>query len=169
MNSYFFKMTNDEKNSILDQHKTIYDGFATQYSQPKEQPLYVQDFANDKGGLTVNNKGDIKNYTNININEVYADSGFVPEETFEYVSLGEIQDKIGDGPEDLNYGTFEDDETELLVSPDGEFELFIDDEDIDPEFNDVSNLEIDNEYDNVENLQEQINKSLDMFRRFKKY
>ena len=57
MNSYFFKMTNEEKNNILDQHKEVYDGYVTQYAQSNEQPLYTQDFANDKQGLTVNNKG----------------------------------------------------------------------------------------------------------------
>ena len=60
MAQYFFKMTNEEKNNILNQHKTIYDGFATQYAQNNQQPLYVQDFANDKGGITVSNKGDVK-------------------------------------------------------------------------------------------------------------
>ena len=65
MNSYFFKMTNEERSNILDQHKTVYDGFATQYGQPKEQPLYVQDFANDKGGITVSNKGNVKGYNAI--------------------------------------------------------------------------------------------------------
>jgi hypothetical protein len=31
--------------------------------------LYVQDFANDKEGFVVNNKGDVKKYTNMGINE----------------------------------------------------------------------------------------------------
>ena len=38
MNSYFFKMTNEEKNNILDQHKTVYDGYVTQYVKPNQQP-----------------------------------------------------------------------------------------------------------------------------------
>ncbi len=63
-------MSNEEKKNILDQHKSIYDGWRT--VQPKvsnEQPLYVQDFANDKVGVTVTNKFDVKGYTNIKINE----------------------------------------------------------------------------------------------------
>lgn len=72
MAQYFFKMTNEERNNILDQHKTIYDGYVTEYAQGEnKQPLYVQDFANDKGGITVNNKGVVKNYTNMNINEIH--------------------------------------------------------------------------------------------------
>ena len=47
MNAYFFKMTNEERTNILDQHKEIYDGYVTQYANTNEQPLYVQDLAND--------------------------------------------------------------------------------------------------------------------------
>jgi hypothetical protein len=179
-------MTQAERNNILDQHKTIYDGFATQYGQPKEQPLYVQDFANDKGGITLNNKGEVKSYTNMRINEdVYTGSMGTPEQTFEdqdfMVSVGEQKDMIGDGPEDLDHGTFEDDETEMLVSPEGEIDLFVDDED---DYETMRGLFFDDEdgesesgelsFDNVdedivEPLQEQINKTLDMFKRFKKY
>ena len=89
MNSYFFKMTREEKQNILDAHKSVYDGFATQYGQnTNQQPLYVQDFANDKNGITVSNKGEVKTYMNMNINEGYGPS-----------------DRIGDGPHDLQNGT----------------------------------------------------------------
>lgn len=185
MNSYFFKMTNQDRNNILDQHKHVYDGFATQYGQPKEQSLYVQDFANDKGGLTVSNKGNVSTYKNMNINEMYysGDAEFTPEETFDfggpdkmYVSVGEQKDMIGDGPYDFDFGTFEDDETEILVGPNGEFEIFADLNDKEPKFNDVD--ELDSDYLDFEEiiddetegpLMEQVNKTLDMFRRFKKY
>jgi hypothetical protein len=91
MNQYFFKMNQAEKNSILDQHKSLYDGFVTQYGQKSnQQPLYVQDFANDKNGITVSNKGDVKGYTNVNINENF-----------------DGKDKIADGPHDLQNGTFD--------------------------------------------------------------
>jgi hypothetical protein len=89
MAQYFFGMTQAEKNNILDQHKTIYDGYVTQYAQgDNQQPLYVQDFANDKQGLTVSNKGVVKPYTNMGINE------------------SELPlDMIGDGEDDLINGT----------------------------------------------------------------
>ena len=90
MAQYFFKMTNEERTNILDQHKTIYDGYVTEYAQGEnKQPLYVQDFANDKGGITVNNKGEVKPYTNVGINE----------------SIGGRLDMIGDGDDDLRNGT----------------------------------------------------------------
>lgn len=75
MNTYFFKMTNEEKTNILDQHKEIYDGYVTSYTQqPKEQPLYTQSYANDKQGLTVNNKGVVTAYKNMGINEMRFDN-----------------------------------------------------------------------------------------------
>lgn len=117
-------MTNEERTNILDQHKEVYDGYVTQYSQPNEQPLYTQDFANDKHGITVNNKGEVTVYKNMGINEMKHDgkstglfsneeeeynevveyispgSNFVPEESFEEVE--EQLDMIGDGEDDLN-------------------------------------------------------------------
>jgi hypothetical protein len=69
MNAYFFGISPEERNNILDQHKHVYDGAVTQYVKPEVQPLYVQDFANDKGGVTVNSKGEVTQYKNMNINE----------------------------------------------------------------------------------------------------
>ena len=60
----------EEKSDILNKHKHLYDGYKTLYPDvPNTQPLYVQDFANDKEGLVVTNKGDVKKYTNFGINE----------------------------------------------------------------------------------------------------
>ncbi len=87
MNAYFFKMNKQERDNILDQHKQVYDGYVTRYNnQSNETPLYIQDLANDKGGITLNNKGVVKPYTNIGINE-------------------SALDHIGDGPRDLKNGT----------------------------------------------------------------
>jgi hypothetical protein len=157
MNAYFFNMTNEERDNILNQHKEIYDGYVTQYAKPNEQPLYVQDFANDKNGITVSNKGNVGEYRHMNINEMKYDGkdtglfsdeatedvfsgshGFEPEETFESEEpMDEMElDTIGDGPVDLENGTVD---------------LDMVDEDL------------------VEPLQEQLKKTLNMFDRFKKY
>ena len=70
MNAYFFNMTPEERESILDKHKHIYNGYQTlQANISNPQPLYVQDFANDKEGITVSNKGNVMSYKNMNINE----------------------------------------------------------------------------------------------------
>ena len=101
MSQYFFKMSQAEKNSILDKHKTIYDGYVTQYGQQSNtQPLYVQDYANDKEGMVVSNKGVVKPYTNMGINESHTGS-----------------DMIGDGDNDLKNGTVDLDDLMGFPSP----------------------------------------------------
>ena len=196
MNAYFFKMSKDEKNNILDQHKHLYDGYVTKYNQESNQyPLYVQDLANDKNGITLTNKGDIKNYTNHRVNE-------------------SPLDRIGDGPNDLKNGTVDFDRIDyksnsnydmmhdIYPSPNEEEEEYMsvgknsieDDDnldiviDIDPddrfefdidEIGDYSSGEIketEKEIDVTEVADEDkyevltdINESLKMFKRFKKY
>jgi hypothetical protein len=59
-----------EKSDILDQHRSLYNGYQTMQPQVSNtQPLYVYDPAGDKEGLVVNNKGEVKKYTNFGINE----------------------------------------------------------------------------------------------------
>ena len=178
MNAYFFKMTNEERSNILDQHKEIYDGYVTSYAQqPNQQPLYVQDYANDKGGLTVNSRGEVTTYKNVGINEMHADGkstglfsdeepkeGYIsagveyaPEETFEG-----LHDMIGDGDDDLEHGVFGDESQwdEILVSPESDDDLvfspdssIFDDEDEDDSLfgNDLDSLfNLDTEEDYIE-------------------
>ena len=213
MNAYFFKMTNEERENILDQHKEIYDGYVTSYAQPeKNQPLYVQDMANDKQGLTVNNKGEVTAYKNMGINEMRFDNKstglfseeepkeqghispggiYDTEESFEsedkddeyYVSLGEQLDMIGDGPRDLDHGVFGDDDDESLPFDDEEedefsfgddSEIFNDDDEDDSIMfggfdDDDSTMFDDIDDEEVEGLFDDLNESLDMFKRFTKY
>ena len=184
MNSYFFKMTNEEKNNILDQHKTVYDGYVTQYVKPNQQPLYVQDLANDKNGITVNNKGNVGVYKNVAINEI--DSKFAPEPTFEgeteesfMVSSGyNPLDRIGDGEDDLVHGTMgeicpkcggEDPNCEICGEQEYEYDYDDDETKLSDDFGPID-LDFENlELEEKTNITEQINKSLDMFKRFQKF
>jgi hypothetical protein len=191
-------MSQAEKNDILDKHKTIYDGYVTQYGQqPNTQPLYVQDFANDKLGITVNNKGEVMPYTNMNINEDI-----------------DRHDRIGDGPTDLKNGTVDlhgqsddykdrsmydpyygDDEDEYVslgltnddededslgivinfdeIGEDFEYDIDRDfEEDLAGPMNyEVTGDSFKDEVDDEEmpDFMEKLNESLDMFKRFKKY
>lgn len=178
MNAYFFKMSQAEKNNILDQHKKVYDGFVTTYGQQiNQQPLYVQDFANDKEGLTVSNKGVVKTYTNVNINEADAMTGakYLPDITFDFGGPDDEFEKeydgfsgldmIGDSDSDMEHGTFDDEDEEVT------YELHFDDKDVEPKFEKISILGFDEELEEemVEPLQEQVNKTLEMFRKFKNY
>ena len=71
MNAYFLSMKPEERENILSQHREVYNGYQTLNPAAMEstQPLYTQDFANDKLGMVVNNKGEVKQYTNMGINE----------------------------------------------------------------------------------------------------
>ena len=72
MRGYFGlgQLSATEKSDILDQHKSLYNGYQTMQPQVSNtQPLYVFDSAGDKDGLVVNNKGEVKKYTNMGINE----------------------------------------------------------------------------------------------------
>ena len=117
-------MTNEEKDNILDQHKTIYDGYVTSYAQPeKEQRLYTQDFANDKQGLTVNNKGVVTAYKNMGINEMKHDGKstglFSSEEPKEqgHISGGSIYEPEETFESEFEVVTdFSDDDDNFMVS-----------------------------------------------------
>lgn len=92
-----------EKSDILNQHKSLYNGYQTMQPQVSNtQPLTVYDFAGDKEGLVVNNKGEVKTYTNFGINE--------------QVETKEVCDECGsmimDGMCECNYGHMEESELE---------------------------------------------------------
>ena len=69
MGQQFLGLSKEERNNILDKHKNIYNGYSVKQNVSNVQPLYVQDFANDKEGITVNNKGEVSTYKNVGINE----------------------------------------------------------------------------------------------------
>jgi len=197
MAQYFFGITKEEKENILNQHKTIYDGYVTEYAQgDNKQPLYIQDFANDKEGITVSNKGDVKPYTNTNINEsdlpldMIGDgendlvNGTVDlEDEMEYISLGseDICEECGemeegfDSPREKRY--FKDySEKEYRKFPKNPIATGISD----PEGTEILPKKDENEFDEFDffdeidedllpEFKEKLNESLDMFKRFKKY
>jgi hypothetical protein len=91
-----------EKSDILNQHKSLYNGYQTMQPQVSNtQPLTVYDFAGDKEGMVVNNKGEVKKYTNMGINE--------------QVDTKEVCDECGsmimDGVCECNYGHMEEDDS----------------------------------------------------------
>ena len=169
MNAYFFNITKDERENILDKHKEIYDGYVTEYAKPEEQPLYVQDFANDKKGITVNNNGDVTEYKNVGINEMKHDgksTGLFSDEE----PIDEQLDMIGDGPDDLEHGTSDEDVDIDTVDMDDYFE---DSEEGDPyDYMNYGGFFDDDELEDEEDKEVvilSIKESLDMFKRFSEY
>jgi len=197
MNAYFFKMNREEKENILDQHKHLYDGYVTKYNQQSNQyPLYVQDLANDKNGISLKNDGTIGNYTNFRINEQPLDriadgpmdlkNGTVDIDSYqdtedrntqfmhdvypspneneeEYVSYGNMADELENNKKQYEYDI---DELEDYSVDDMSSELEESDED-----EDVDDLEMFSSLDEdvLPDFISELNESLDMFKRFKKY
>ena len=92
-----------EKSDILDQHKSLYNGYQTMQPQVSNtQPLYVFDSAGDKNGLVVNNKGEVKKYTNMGINEQVEEKemceqcgGRMTEGICEQCGSGDMEEGVG--------------------------------------------------------------------------
>ena len=150
MGNYFLNINKQEKQNILDKHKTVYDGFVTKYGQSiNNQPLYVQDFANDKNGITVSNKGVVKPYTNVNINEINMPIDNVGLKRNIGLDFNNHKDEYEDDTDWVNQLMSSGDE---LGEETNEFDLY---------------TEIDE--DEQEPLKDNVYESLNMFKRFKKY
>ena len=62
-------ISDEEKQALLNQHSRPYDGYQTLRFPEPDNRIYTYDPAGDKGGITVNNRGEVKSYTNMGINE----------------------------------------------------------------------------------------------------
>ena len=154
-------MSDEDRQSILKQHSTVYDGYATGNVSSNMTPLTVYDAAGDKEGITVDNLGNVKTYRNHNVNEITAKPGNYDaiDQAYEFESDGPQQSMtqmgMGKAPYDfVSKGPSDVYEDEVLYG-DVEFDDLLDKED-----------ELNGEEDQIE---ESVNKSLDMFRRFNKY
>jgi hypothetical protein len=206
-------MSKNEKDNILDQHKHLYDGYVTKYNQESNQtPLYVQDLANDKMGVTLDNKGNVKNYTNFRVNESPLDriadgpmdlkNGTVDidsvmstnqdnvefmhdvlpspnEDEFDYETFGKFSDEMRANKDQYEYDIdeLEDYSTQEMIEMydenQEEFDTSTDDnleETVDylPKYDWLTNEESD-ELEDLSGVVSDINESLDMFKRFRKY
>ena len=186
MNQYFFNVTKEERENILDKHKTIYDGYVTQYGQSNMTPLTVVDMARDKEGVTVNNKGVVSGYKNVGINESINEmrydnksTGLFEDEEDNYLSVGAPLDMIADRQDDVDHGTVDfNKEIEFFDLGDilpfddsdykGSFDIYFPENE---DNNDEVELHLDSDFDEdlIEPLQEQLDKTREMFLRFNKY
>jgi len=67
----YLTISDEEKDSILQNHSAFYNGYATGNVPSNLQPLRVdRKTVKDSNGITVDNQGNVKNYTNHNVNEV---------------------------------------------------------------------------------------------------
>lgn len=160
-------MTDKERQSILKQHSTVYDGYATGNVQSNMTPLTVYDATKDKGGITVDNKGNVKQYTNNRINEIAAKPGNYDEiePAYEFESDGPQQSMTQMGMGKRPYEFVSDGPTDVYEDEDE-----IEEEDMyeDPNFQELLDKDevIQSKRDEIE---ESVFKSLNMFKRFKKF
>jgi hypothetical protein len=131
-------MSDQERQDILKKHQELYNGYAVGNVPTNMTPLTVYDPAGDKEGITVTNKGEVKQYTNNRINEITG-------KNLHYDEIDPAYEFDSQGPMDV----YEEDE-----------EGFVSLDDVDVE---------DMGQEEKEDIKESVNKSLDMFKRFKKF
>jgi len=69
MRAYFLNISEEERKSIQEKQRSIYDGYKTLQPEGNMTPLNVENLAMDSDGVTVNNKGQVSKYKNTGINK----------------------------------------------------------------------------------------------------
>ena len=60
MNSYFFKITDEEKTNILSKHRELYDGYVSMQKKQSPQQISVYNDISDNKGFTLKNSDIIR-------------------------------------------------------------------------------------------------------------
>ena len=148
-------MSDQERQDILKKHQELYNGYAVGNVPTNITPLTVYDSAGDKGGITVTNKGEVKQYTNNRINEITAKPLNYDEidQAYEFDSDGPQQSmtQMGMGKKPFNFKSKG--PSDVYENPD--FDSLIDQDE-----------ELENKREEIE---ENVLKTIDMFKRFNKY
>jgi hypothetical protein len=155
----FAGLTKKETDDILKQHSKTYDGYAVGNVGTNMYPISVYDDARDSKGITVTNNNVVKTYTNHRINEITAKPLNYDEimPAYDFDSPGPQQSMVQPNPGKKPYdftskGPVDVFEDEFISLDDAE------------EF--VNKLELEDEDDNIN---ESIEKTLDLFKRFKNF
>lgn len=69
MKHYFLNISEEEKTSITEKHKSLYNGYQSLQNKGNMSPLTVGDYALDKEGVTVSNLGEVKKHTDTEVNK----------------------------------------------------------------------------------------------------
>jgi hypothetical protein len=111
----YFTMSEDEKNSILQQHSGFYNGYSTGNVPSSLQPLRVDKGPTDTQGITVNNRGEVKTYRNHLVNEQKTKKETKEIEDFDtnYSEVDSAFDYKSGGPEQFEPSMDDNDPYEL--------------------------------------------------------
>lgn len=150
-------MSDQERQDILKKHQELYNGYAVGNVPTNMTPLTVYDPAGDKEGVTVTNKGEVKQYTNNNINEIAAKNLHYDEidPAFEFDSQGP---QLGMAIQNPGKKSFH-------FKSQGPMDVYEEDEE---GFVSLDDIDVE-DVNEKEGIKENVNKTLDMFRRFKKF
>jgi hypothetical protein len=161
----FSIMSDEERQTILKQHATVYDGYATGNVTSNMTPLSVYDAAADKVGVTVDNSGNVKAYTNHNVNESVNE---ITAKPLNYDEIDPAYEFDSDGPQQSMTQMGMGKKPYEFVSK-GPSDVYEDEDDFqDISFEDLLGDESVLDQEETQ-LSESVNKSLDMFRRFKNF
>ena len=69
MKAYFLNISEEEKKSITERHRELYNGYQSLQPKGNMTPLQVENLAQDSEGVTVDNKGNVTGYKNTGINQ----------------------------------------------------------------------------------------------------
>jgi hypothetical protein len=168
----FSMMSDEERQQIKQQHSKLYDGYAVGNVPSNMTPLTVYDAAQDKEGMTVTANGEVKTYRNHNINEIAAKNLHYDEidAAYDFDSPGPQQRMVqpnkgskpyefdSHGPTDPFGGGYRTETTSYEEPKD--------------DYNFVDLLDMEEYLDDDEKISkvnESINKTLEVFKKFKKY
>jgi len=161
----FSIMSDEERQTILKQHATVYDGYATGNVTSNMTPLRVYDAVGDKVGVTVDNSGNVKAYTNHNVNESVNE---ITAKPLNYDEIDAAYEFDSDGPQQSMTQMGMGKRPYEFVSK-GPSDVYEDEDDFeDKTFEDLLDDESALSQEETQ-LSESVNKSLDMFRRFKNF
>ena len=93
---YMLNISDEEKKSLLDQHKQPYNGYQTLQLQQPDNRIGVYDPAGDKKGVQVTANGGVRTYSNFNLRESKGDVAKL-QDKFDYVAEGEMCEECGSG------------------------------------------------------------------------
>lgn len=157
----FFGFTKSEQEDILKQHSKPYDGYAVGNVNTNMYPLTTYNNARDTGGVTVTSNGNIKSYTNHQINEITA-------KPLNYDEIDNAYEFESQGPQQSMVLDIYDEKPAYNFKSKGPSDVFEEPEFEDPDFDSL--LDADEEIEKErEEIEESVLKTMDMFKRFQKY
>jgi hypothetical protein len=162
----FSMMSDEERQQIKQQHSKLYDGYAVGNVQSNMTPLTVYDAAQDKEGITVDMNGNVKTYRNHNINEIAAKNLHYDEidAAYDFDSQGPNDGNIGFNVYDKATAPYEFDSRGPVDSYGGGL-YDTTATNYEPKIDELDEVE----EEKIEDIKENVYKSLDMFKRFQKY